>query len=281
VSTYYPQPDAPAGSLRPVDAFKSAMDLIKPNYLLLLGIVLVGSLIGLFSCAILFGPMMCGIFVCYLAAIRGEQVAFDRLFKGFDYFLPGFLVILVMIGLSLILNIPNWLVGAMSGAADNSSDVYGGAGLALSGLAIVVNLATAAVQSFVSTMLMFAFPLIVDRGLGAGDALGTSLRASLANIPGVLGLALINFGIGLVGVLLCCIGGIFLVPLQFAMYAVAYRQMFPDTTPAAPGGYPPAQGGWPPQSPGGGWPPPGQGGGWPPPGQGPYGGPGSGGGAPY
>jgi hypothetical protein len=239
VSAYTPQPPMRPGSLRPVDAFKASVDLVKTNYFLYLGVTFVGSLIGALTCTILLGPMMCGIFMCYLAAMRGEHVQFDRLFKGLDYFLPGFLVSLALIGLAVLVNIPSWIVGALSPANTGSADVDLGAQLAFSGLSLTIGIVTGVVQSFVSMIVMFAFPLIVDRGLGAGDALGSSIRASMANLPGVLGLVGINFLVGVVGVLLCCIGGIFLVPIQFGMYAYAYRMMFPDDAQAATGGWPP------------------------------------------
>ena len=38
---------------------------------------------------VLIGPMMCGLYLCLFAKMRGEPVEFGMLFKGFDYFVQG------------------------------------------------------------------------------------------------------------------------------------------------------------------------------------------------
>ncbi len=76
-------------------------------------------------------------------------------------------------------------------------------------------------------LFMFMYPLIVDRKLSGFEAIKLSMRAALANFGGVLGLMLLSFLLGMVGALACYVGLIFLYPLNFAMIAVAYRQVFP------------------------------------------------------
>ena len=68
---------------------ESGWAAIKDRYWLFLGVSLVAMLIGGAVPVVLIGPMMCGLYLCLLAKMRGEQVQFDKLFKGFDYFVPG------------------------------------------------------------------------------------------------------------------------------------------------------------------------------------------------
>ena len=79
------------------------------------------------------------------------------------------------------------------------------------------------------TLLMFSFPLIVDRNLSAVKAMTTSARAVLRNLGGVVGLILVNFGLVLVGELAFCVGVYFVIPILIAGNVVAYRKVFPST----------------------------------------------------
>ena len=76
-------------------------------------------------------------------------------------------------------------------------------------------------------LIMFTFPLIVDRELSGVDAVRMSLRAARGNFGGVLGLTLLIVLLSLLGVLLCYVGAFLVMPLGYAMIAVAYRQVFP------------------------------------------------------
>ncbi len=68
-------------------------------------------------------------------------------------------------------------------------------------------------------------------------------RAVVKNIGGILGLILLNFGLGIVGVICCYVGVFFVTPVSFAAYAAAYRQVFPEVSQsfASP---PPPPGNW-------------------------------------
>jgi uncharacterized membrane protein len=93
------------------------------------------------------------------------------------------------------------------------------------------------------TLLTFALPLIVDRNLGAVDAMKTSARAVWANVGGIAGLIVVNIGLGLVGYIALCIGIYFVIPIIIAGNVVAYRRVFPSLesreplNPTAPDSY--------------------------------------------
>ena len=76
--------------------------------------------------------------------------------------------------------------------------------------------------------LLFPYALIVDRGLSGLDAVKTSVRASLANFGGLLGLMILSLLMILAGVLACYVGAILVWPITFASWTVAYRRVFGD-----------------------------------------------------
>jgi uncharacterized membrane protein len=95
----------------------------------------------------------------------------------------------------------------------------------------LVDLVLIVVMVCVHTLLMFSFPLIVDRNLGAIKAMTTSARAVLKNIGGVVGLIVVNFGLVFLGYLALCVGIYFVIPIIIAGQLVAYRRVFPRLNP--------------------------------------------------
>jgi uncharacterized membrane protein len=93
----------------------------------------------------------------------------------------------------------------------------------------------------IGTFFVFAYQLIVDRGLSGWDACKTSARAALGNIGGVLGLMLVNALLGVVGIALCYVGAFFVLPISLAAFDVAYRRVFPPAQPHPTPQAPPPQ----------------------------------------
>jgi uncharacterized membrane protein len=252
----YP-PEFNRGVVRPFDCIRQGKDLVKDQYWLFLGIVFVGILLGsAVPLYLLLGPMMCGIYMCYLRRMRGESVSFDVLFKGFDYFTPSLVAALAQ-AIPIVIGIVIGYVGgfaialAGAGIANESPE----AGIAVFGLFFGFMMVVVLLASLVGLFFMFAFPLIVDRGLGGIDACKLSARAVVANLGGLFGLFVSLMLLGFLGMLACYVGVFFLMPISFGAIAVAYRQIFPDygrpigpqsfgqqpPIYGAPYGYPPAQ----------------------------------------
>ena len=76
-------------------------------------------------------------------------------------------------------------------------------------------------------LLMFSFPLIVDRNLGAFAAMSLSARAVWNNLGGVAGLYGVGFVLSLAGMLAFCVGIYFVIPIIIAGNVLAYRKVFP------------------------------------------------------
>ncbi|CAN5285309.1 hypothetical protein BH20ACI2_BH20ACI2_12590 [soil metagenome] len=93
--------------------------------------------------------------------------------------------------------------------------------------ALIVDVALIVMMVCVHTLLIFTFPLIVDRNLGAFKAMITSAKAVFGNLGGVAGLFGVNFGLALAGQLAFCVGIYFVIPVIIAGNVVAYRKVFP------------------------------------------------------
>lgn len=213
------------GVIRPVECARQGWELIKKDYWLLFAIFFVGAIIGGFSMYILLGAMICGIFYCYLRAIDGEPVSFDNLWKGFEHFGSGLLVmafiIVPMIFVYALIYIPIIFIALAENdlSDETKTTIFFGA--------LTLDLIFIIVMVCFHTLLMFAFPLIVDRKLGGFDAIKLSAKAAWKNLGGVTGLILVNMGLTILGYLALCIGIYFVIPIIIATNVVAYRQVFP------------------------------------------------------
>src|ERR1051325_3628376 len=98
------------GVISPMECIKEGWALIKDQYWLFFGITLVGMLVGSAFAIVLLGPMMCGMFICLFHQQRREPIEFGMVFKGFDYFLPAFLVQLLKSIPTIVLLVPFYVV---------------------------------------------------------------------------------------------------------------------------------------------------------------------------
>ncbi|HTK25001.1 MAG TPA: hypothetical protein VL327_00450 [Pyrinomonadaceae bacterium] len=215
------------GVIKPVECVKEGFELIKSDYWILFAATFVAALIGAFSLYILMGAMACGLFYLYLRKIDGDPISFDDLWKGFGWWLPGFFLMLFFIVPSIIvygiIYVPV-IMAAVMGQNLSQDELVG----LLVGAA-AVDLVFIVLMVCFHTLLMFSFPLMVDRNLGVIKAITTSARAVLKNMGGVVGLILVNFGLMLLGELAICIGIYFVIPVLVAGNVVAYRRVFPRT----------------------------------------------------
>jgi hypothetical protein len=214
------------GVISPVECVKEGFERIKNDYWLLFAIALVGALIGGFTMYILGGAMFCGIFYSYLKAVDGKRVSFDDLWVGMNYFGAGLVVILLIFVPAFAYYIFAYLtfVAAIIGGAQAGEAGMMGALVVVGLIDLVVLIALVCFH----TLLMFSFPLIVDRNLGAIDAIKTSAKAVWANLGGVAGLVVVNMGLIFLGYLALCIGVYFVIPIIIAGNVAAYRRVFPS-----------------------------------------------------
>ena len=213
------------GVIKPIEIYKESWELIKDQYWLIFAITLVGMLIGGAVPIVLIGPMICGIYICLFQKIEGRQVVFESLFEGFSYFVPSLIVaIVIMVPIFLLLitvYIP--MIGmAIAGPKMKESEMIP----FLIGT-LIFELIMAVIMVCFHTLLMFAFPLIVDRKLSGLQAMQVSAKAVWHNLAGVARLFGVGLLVGIVGYIALCVGIYLVLPLIFASNAVAFRKIFP------------------------------------------------------
>lgn len=233
-----------SGVISPVECLKEGWQLIKERYWLFLGITLVAMLIGGAVPVVLVGAMMCGLYMCLFAQMRGEPVEFGMLFKGFDYFTQGLvaaaiqtLPVILIMAVGQVIFVAFTLIIMPREGGEAMPAVF------FAGLAIFI-LVAMIVSMVIHSLFLFAYPLIVDRNLSGLDAIKLSYRAALKNLSGIVGLILLMAGLGILGVLACYVGVFFVMPISFATYAVAYRRVFPETVSLGGSAPPPPPSSW-------------------------------------
>jgi hypothetical protein len=226
------------GVIRPVECFKEGWELVKPDFWLLLGVAFVGGLIAGATLMVLAGAMYCGIFFCYLKRVDGQRLTFDDLWKGFDWWLPG-------LGVAAVIIVPiivEYIFFSISlvGAIQAGSNLGENEMLGLIAGTMVVHFVILLAMVCFHTLLIFSFPLIVDRNLGAVAAMTTSAKAVWNNLGGVAGLIGVQIVLVLLGELACFVGIYLVIPIIIAGNMIAYRKIFPaghNPEPYTPGAY--------------------------------------------
>ena len=216
------------GVIKPIECLKEAWELIKPDYWLLFAVTIVGVLIGGMTLYILLGGMMCGIYFVYLKRIDGGPVVFEDLWKGLSWFVPGLVVtVFIMVPFLIVYGViyVPLIMAAIMGERMSENEL-----LSLLGGIFAVDLMLMVGMVCLHTLIIFAFPLIVDRGLGGFRAMLVSAKAVWRNLGGVAGLYAVNFALALAGLLAACVGIYLVIPVLLAANLVAYRKVFPAQT---------------------------------------------------
>jgi len=220
------------GAINPSDCVSNGWNLVKQNYGLFFGISIVALLMmACIPCLNFFiaGPIMCGVYYCFLKEMRREPVSFGEMFKGFEFFVPAMVVGLIAEIPEIIGQILQWTVnladlGLRSGSRENyfqSNDTQ----IALAGgllfFVIIGALVLFLLSAALRISLFFALPLIAEHRLGAVDAMKLSAQAAWANIGGLILLFLLEIGVALIGFFALCIGIFFVLPIIYAANAFA------------------------------------------------------------
>ena len=228
------------GVIRAFDCYREAWDMIKPQFGMILAVYFIAMLIG-GAVGIIMGALMCGLYLCLFDLQEGREIKIDRIFNGFQYFLPSLLVMLVamapIIVMFLLIYLP--IIGiAIAGSKMDESEV-----IPFIVVAVIIEIIFAILMVCFHTLIMFAFPLIVDKKLSAFQAMRTSAKAVWMNLGGVASLFGVGFLVSFAGLMLFCVGIYLAMPLVLAAQVVAYRKIFPGsldpkfTAPPPPGMY--------------------------------------------
>lgn len=88
-------------------------------------------------------------------------------------------------------------------------------------------------QLYLNGRFLIVFPLIIERGYGAVEALKASWRASASGHLFLLLFMFLVMLISYVGIILCLVGILFTIPLGLAFYGVAMRQLLGEDVESA------------------------------------------------
>lgn len=191
-------------------------------------IPILGVLVGLAS-FVISGPLTGGLYYALIQGVRGREARVDDVFIGFrKYFVPLLLVQLVVTAFTLIAMAPGigaGLAGALPWALKRGTPDAGQiALLVVAGLLLVVAV------TIVKVLWMFSLPLIVDRKLDFWPAMNLSRRVSARVFWQVFAVSVLAGLINVGGLLLCCVGILFSVPLSLILIVCAYEQLYGSTT---------------------------------------------------
>jgi uncharacterized membrane protein len=235
--------------IEPIRCINEAWAMVKDQYWLFVGMCAVGLLIGgAVPLGILTGPMMCGLYMSFLASRRRQPFEFSTLFKGFDYFGPSLVATLLHFLPIMAVIIPAYLffyvgmVLSVSVAAQSGNEPNPAAFFGVFGMFILFWIVMVIIIIFISIGFSFTYPLIVDRKLSGLEAIKWSFKGAMANFWRLLGMVLLT-GLLTTGGLILCYVGVFLVfPIVYGSVAIAYEkvfglneeQMMPDLPPPPP-----------------------------------------------
>ena len=193
------------------DWIQKGFDLFKSNAGVLIPALLVAYLLSAVTIGILAGPMWVGMILITFALIdkKEPKPTIGDVFKGFAYFLPSFLFMLLFGIAAMVVSLILMWIPCI--------------GMLLNMLLLIA----------ASTAVMFTLFLIADRKLDFIPAIRESWAMVKKNFWQFLALNLVAAVIGSIGSVVCGIGAIITMPLYFTIMATAYRELFgPAATPA-------------------------------------------------
>ena len=181
------------------------------------------SLLNLFVAA----PLMGGVFYITLQAIRSQSTSVGDVFEGFHrsfiqlclgYIVPAILTALCFIPVAIM------AVMALAPTLAKKQPPEIGTILPIIGVGLVCLIPA----MILSVNWMFTLPLIVDKGLDFWTAMKTSWKKVTQHWWQIFALLLLVGLVNLGGLILCCVGLIFTMPLGIAATMYAYETIFSD-----------------------------------------------------
>lgn len=229
------------GAVNASECISEGWNLIKSNYGLFIGMIVVEIVIAIIGSLIPYagsiinllvgGALTCGIYMALLAQRRGENPPFTLMFEGFSRIVPTTLVALISALPWLIFGAVAYTFIALPNFTPETVDPAMIFNRAFLVPLIAGYLAVFFVSMILHILLFFALPLIADRNASIVDAIKSSAAAGLNNAGGLIALFIFEILLIIAGALACGIGIIFVLPIVYAANIVAYKSVFPDDAP--------------------------------------------------
>jgi len=185
---------------------------------------------------LLTGPLMGGLWFFYVKKIRQEEAAIGDAFRGFGpkfwqfvlaQLIPSLLAmaLVFVVGLMAALTIPA-IVGHNRGSSGGgASGTMPSVMLIIFGVLVLVGVL---VMIYFNTCLMFALPLVGDKGLKFWPALELSRRLVAKHWWMTFWLLVVCGLVSMLGILVCGVGLLVSGPVAFGALATHYNQVFGD-----------------------------------------------------
>lgn len=172
----------------------------------------------------LLGPIFGGMYTFILRVKRGENPAFSRCFDGFGSPLKslaaaGLTYGFILVTATFLALLPSVILWIILISSDHPN-------LPLTVSASVLTVLGVLPAIYLAFSYNFAYMLILDKGLGFWDGLEVSRRMITRNWFKFAFAFLLIAGVGLFGVFLCVLPGLFTMPLSFAIFVSIYDQVF-------------------------------------------------------
>ncbi|MDD4017241.1 MAG: hypothetical protein PHV28_04780 [Kiritimatiellae bacterium] len=182
-------------------------NVFKLNMGVLIVAGVIATLLTLVTCLVLSGPLSAGLFLVVRRLIQNDPVKPQAgdVFKGLDYFLQSFLLMLACFVVSLVCSLVLGIVPILGQLAS-----------------IVLSLA-------LNSLMMWALMFVAYEKRTAMEAVKkavASLKAGEFTVPllfGVLASLVSN-----VGMLACGVGVFFTIPIGYCMMACCYQTLYGD-----------------------------------------------------
>ena len=189
-----------------------------------------GLLLAVANGLLLQPALTCGFYRASLKQHDGIQADVGDLFAEFNQWVDILLLSLAFFGLAMLVAIPGLIVGGIGllpmllAAIRNQPPPQPNVPILVAGgMLLVLSLI------IVSLGLMFAYPALVDRRRGVGDAMRTSWQLMTSNPMGAIGGVLFAGLINLLGILACCVGVLYTMPAIYCIFGAIYRTGMPQS----------------------------------------------------
>ena len=193
----------------------------------LLGIIpIIGPLFSLANMLVV-GPLMGGLFYVFLQTIRGRPASAGDVFMGFrksfaQLFL-GYLIPALLAGLCLI---PAGIVAAICILPIISADTPASPPVEVLVIIGVTVLVCLLAVCFLTINWVFALPLIMDKQMDFWTAMKTSWKMVRKHWWQAFGLMVLVGLLNVAGMLACCVGLLFTMPIGIGAWMYAYETIF-------------------------------------------------------
>ena len=193
---------------------------------------------------VIAGPLMGGLFYVFLRTIRGGTGEVGDVFTGFrknfgqlflGHLVPGLLMGLCMVPFVAVLAftlVPLFAHGQFGQPGLSQEQMVQALMNALSKVSIWPLVLTGFIciipLIYLQTCWAFTLPLIIDKELNFWTAMNTSRKQVGKHWWHVFGLVILVGLLNVAGVLVCCVGVLFTMPVGFAALMFAYETIFTE-----------------------------------------------------